>query len=144
MRPERHHNTTTPPDADETLFLSWNGGSLKLSLPELKTYPQTNYAYSYVTNHGNHGPYQLTGVSLRDLITAEVMADWSEVTVLSADGFGNRLSRDEVLTQPPPMLYYLSDGGLLSRQNGLIRLVVPSEIDNALRQIKWVREVQVS
>ena len=144
LRPEAHHNNTDVPDADETLYLTWSEGKLELTLATLKTYPQTEYEYSYTTDHGDHGPHLLQGVSLRDLVTKEVAGDWLELKVLSADGFGNRLSRYEVFADKPPMLYYLTDGEPLSRQQGLVRLVVPSETDNALRQIKWVREVRVA
>lgn len=137
-----HHNNVTPPDDDETFYLLWDKGELELTLPTLKTYPKTEYPYTYKTDHGDHGPYTLLGVALRDLIK-ELSKAWNEVEIKSADGFGNCLTKDEVLAEPPPMLYYLSDGELLSRQNGLVRLVVPSETDNALRQIKWVREVKV-
>ena len=139
-----HHNNTTPPDDDETLYLLWEGGRLELTLSTLKTYPQTEYPYAYSTDHGDHGPYMLRGVALRDLIHAEVSEFWNEVEVKSADGFGNRLTKNEVLAEPPPTLYYASDGEPLTRENGLVRLVVPSETDNALRQIKWVREVRIA
>ena len=41
------------------------------------------------------------------------------------------------------VLAYALDGQLLSRAQGLVRLIVPSERDDALRQVKWVREVRV-
>jgi hypothetical protein len=44
----------------------------------------------------------------------------------------------------PIILVYESDGVRLTRQQGLVRLIVPSERDNALRQIKWVAYIAVS
>jgi hypothetical protein len=35
------------------------------------------------------------------------------------------------------------DGAPLSRRQGVVRLVVPSEVDDALRQVKWVAAVRV-
>ena len=114
-----------------------------LGLADLQQdYPPTRFFYSYTTDHGDHGPYLLEGVTLKDLL-AKVPA-WSQVEVISADGFGNRVFRSELNAgDNPVMLYYRSDGELLTRQNGLLRLVVPSETDNALRQVKWVRELKV-
>lgn len=144
LAPHSHSNNTTPPDNDPSITLLLpDGDSKRLTLEALRQdYPVTQVAYSYVTSHGNHGPYTLTGVALRDLLAD--IGTWTQVEVLSADGFGNRIWRQETLNKERPiMLYYLSDGELLTRQNGLVRLVVPTETDNALRQVKWVRELKV-
>jgi len=145
LTPHAHSNNTIPPDSDTRLTLVFADASKKMvTLESLKQdYPVTRYSYTYVTDHGVHGPYILTGVTLLDLLV-EAPDDWSELEVLSADGFGNRLLRSELLdTEKPAMLYYRSDARMLTRQNGLVRLVVPSETDNALRQVKWVREIRV-
>lgn len=66
--------------------------------------------------------------------------------VVSADGFGNRVYRKE-LAQPDPagpiLLAYGVNGRSLTREEGLVRLIVPGERDDALRQVKWVGEVRV-
>jgi DMSO/TMAO reductase YedYZ molybdopterin-dependent catalytic subunit len=71
---------------------------------------------------------------------------WTEVEVISADGFGNRVLAEE-LHQPDPagpaLLAYLLDGQPLTREQGLVRMVVPSEKDDALRQVKWVGRINV-
>lgn len=94
-----------------------------------------------------HGPYKLEGVGLRDLIYQELgeQAKWNEVEVISADEFGNRLYRDELVPADfaPVLLCHRSNNEQLRRIQGLVRLVVPSETDNALRQVKWVREIRV-
>lgn len=140
LRPHSHSNNTTPPDDNTDISLLLPAGEVKtLTLEALQQYPATHFAYSYVTDHGTHGPYQLTGVRLLDLLDG---VSWAQLEVISADGFGNRILREELGADNLVMLYYASNGELLSRQNGLVRLVVPSETDNALRQIKWVREVR--
>ena len=42
-----------------------------------------------------------------------------------------------------PLLALEIDGRPLSRAQGLVRLVVPGETDDALRQVKWVSEIRV-
>ncbi len=70
---------------------------------------------------------------------------WSQVEVVSADGFGNRVLADELrrATSRPIILATNINGQPMSRQQGLVRLIVPSETDDALRQVKWVGRVTV-
>jgi len=35
------------------------------------------------------------------------------------------------------------DGATLTRAQGLVRLIVPSETDDALRQVKWVGRIEI-
>jgi hypothetical protein len=67
------------------------------------------------------------------------------VDVVSADGFGTRVQAKEVREGPdaPILLSYEIDGVSMTRGQGLVRLIVPSETDDALRQVKWVGEVRV-
>lgn len=147
LKPHKHHNNTTAPDSNTNIQLNTpKGKTIEITLEQLQTnYPTSIIpAYTYVTDHGVHGPYRLEGVSLKDLIAKENISDWSEVEVLSADGFGNRIAKDEVLAAGDPiMLYYKTDDDMLSKQHGLVRLVVPTETDNALRQIKWVKTINI-
>ena len=65
--------------------------------------------------------------------------------MVSADGFGNRVLARE-LPQPPARPILLAthiDGQPLTRQAGLVRLIVPNETDDALRQVKWVARIEV-
>lgn len=148
LKPHKHSNNTTPPRGNSNITLyNTDSSSVELSLEQLQmNYPPSIIpAYTYVTDHGVHGPYKLEGVSLKDLITKEVKTPWSELEVLSADGFGNRLSKEEIFAKGDPiMLYFKTDGEMLTKQHGLVRLVVPSETDNALRQIKWVKTINVN
>jgi len=41
------------------------------------------------------------------------------------------------------LLCFKSNDDALTRQQGLVRLVVPFETDNALRQVKWVQRINV-
>jgi hypothetical protein len=43
----------------------------------------------------------------------------------------------------PALLAYLLDGKPLTRAQGLVRLVVPSETDDALRQVKWLATITI-
>jgi DMSO/TMAO reductase YedYZ molybdopterin-dependent catalytic subunit len=124
------------------------------------------------TGHGTSGPFTFGGVRLRDLLAwvlsqaanggngsegdgsigsapGEGSRLWQHVDVVSADGFGTRVYPHDLDEAPdndsgrPVLLAYRMDGAPLSRRQGLVRLVVPSEVDDALRQVKWVAAVRV-
>jgi hypothetical protein len=75
---------------------------------------------------------------------------WQHVDVVSADGFGTRLlpahlaGSDAEAEAPPIVLALRRDGEPLTRAQGLVRLIVPSERDDALRQVKWVARVEIA
>lgn len=141
-----HNNNTRPPSDNNTdIILSTSLTQRLLTIDNLYRYPQTIINYSYVTDHGIHGPYQLEGVALYDLITSNERQATSHIDVISADGYQNQITIDEVTAtmDNPIMLCLTTDGQPLSIAHGLIRLVVPSEKSDALRQIKWVRQIQL-
>jgi hypothetical protein len=43
----------------------------------------------------------------------------------------------------PILLAYMLDGAPLTREQGLVRLIVPSETDDALRQVKWLATIRI-
>jgi DMSO/TMAO reductase YedYZ molybdopterin-dependent catalytic subunit len=43
----------------------------------------------------------------------------------------------------PVLLAYMLDGAPLARGQGLVRLIVPSETDDALRQVKWLATITI-
>ncbi|MGB1253041.1 MAG: molybdopterin-dependent oxidoreductase [Candidatus Promineifilaceae bacterium] len=141
LQPHSHDNNLTPPDADESITLiDPDNNTTRFTLQALAALPQSQLIYSFATDHGTHGPYQLSGVALRMLVDG---VDFQEVEVISTDGFGNRIFVQELAEGQPILLCTHSDGRPLDRKNGLIRLVVPSETDNALRQIKWVTTIRL-
>lgn len=150
LRPHSHDNNPEPPDEDSTLRLVGPAGEeTHVELAALLAdFPRAVIpAYTYTTDHGRHGPYRLEGVSLRDFIERlHGLNGWHSVAVISADGFGNRVNRAEILAvKGDPILLCTHAGGeVLPRRFGLVRLVVPSETDNALRQIKWVRWIRLA
>lgn len=150
LQPHRHDNNPTPPATDSTVTVTLPDGARHLcTVADLIALPQTELpAYTISTDHGDHGPYRLGGVALLDLVNALVSAEtpWSNVELISADGFGNRVFADELHTPSshgPILLALTSNGAPLSRAHGLVRLIVPSERDNALRQIKWLQQIRI-
>ena len=101
--------------------------------------------YIVSTGHGTSGPFAFTGVRLLDLVEQLWHGDWTQVEVVSGDGFGTRAQRSELTetTHRPIILAHTLDGLPLSRADGLVRLIVPSETDDALRQVKWVAHVHI-
>jgi DMSO/TMAO reductase YedYZ molybdopterin-dependent catalytic subunit len=147
-----HEPNPAPPTPDPTLVLVGpDGGEQSVAVEDLARLPQRVAADCYIvsTGHGTSGPFTFRGVALDDLIAARLGSGWQYADVISADGFGNRVLAHE-LPQPHPegsrrpiLLATLLDGQPLSREAGLVRLIVPNEIDDALRQVKWVARIEV-
>lgn len=147
LQPHSHDNNETPPSDDTTITLTLpDGVQHRLALADMATLPQSALPnHTLQTDHGAHGPYTFSGVALRDLVAAFWSGDFAEIEVISADGYGNRVFSAELATPTaaPMLLCTHSNGQPLGRQFGLVRLIVPSETDNALRQIKWVATIRV-
>ena len=151
LKPHSHDPNPEPPTADPTLKLTTPEGAQHLvTVEELQgDYTAVTIPNCYIvsTGHGTSGPFAFTGVRLLDLVQHYAGGhSWRQVEVVSADGFGNRVLVAE-LYEPDPagpiLLAYRLDNVLLTRQQGLVRMIVPSEKDDALRQVKWVDVVRI-
>jgi DMSO/TMAO reductase YedYZ molybdopterin-dependent catalytic subunit len=150
LRPHSHEPNPEPPTADPTITLiTPDEREILVTVGELKkgfTTVTLSDCYIVSTGHGTSGPFTFTGVRLLDLIEQSAKGKWSQVEVVSADGFGNRVMAAE-LRDPgsagPVLLAYAIDGDPLTRGQGLVRMIVPSERDDALRQVKWVEVVRI-
>lgn len=151
LQPHSHDPNPDPPSDDAGFTLSLpDGTDVELTVARLRELPATTVSNCYIvsTGHGTSGPFTFTGVQLRDLIAAYgVPAErWSQIEVISEDGFGTRLTAKEVhepADAGPILLAYDIDGESMTREQGLVRLIDPSETDDALRQIKWVGQINV-
>ena len=148
LRPHSHDPNPEPPPGDAAISLHLPGGALRrVTVGALRALPHTAVAECYIvsTGHGTSGPFTFGGTRLLDLIEAHVSGPWHSVEVVSGDGFGNRVLAAELHepTARPMLLAYQRDGAPLTREEGLVRLVVPSERDDALRQVKWVAVIRV-
>ena len=148
LRPSHHHNNPLPPDDNsDILLICSDAREYSLSPQDLQALPASSLQAQYFhTDHGRHGPYNLLGVSLLALIQLKegVTSPWQSIELISADGFGNRVLRQELEISPQDfLLCYQSNGKPLTRENGLVRLVVASEQNSALRQVKWLRLIRV-
>lgn len=146
--PHSHEPNPAPPSADPN-FAIHSAGNASLLTPEvLRSLPQRSVDNCYIvsTGHGTSGPFTFSGVGLLDLVLLYTDGEWwAAADVLSADGFRTRISRDELTSElDRPIILALSiDGEPMSRYEGLVRLIVPGEESDALRQVKWVSEIQV-
>lgn len=148
LQPHSHEPNPHPPGSDPSFHLSVPSGKNWLLTPaDLAALPQTAVDDCYIvsTGHGPSGPFTFSGVTLVDLIGAYWGDPWYDAEVVSGDGFGNRVLADEVSGSgvPPILLAINIDGRSLTRDEGLVRLIVPSERDDALRQVKWISSVTV-
>ena len=151
LNPHSHDPNPEPPSANPSFILTMpNGRFHTITIDHLHSLPQTTVANHYIvsTGHGTSGPFTFTGVTLLNLLK-QYRIDFAQpfsVEVISADGFGNRIQRDELLNPDPagPMLLCLMlEQQPMTRQQGLVRLIVPNEKDDALRQVKWIGKMNV-
>ena len=149
LQPHSHEPNPAPPSDDPTIqFVAVDGRTQNITVLDLQQLPKVTISNCYIvsTGHGTSGPFAFAGTTLLDLVTCYTKEDWTEIEVISADGFGNRIYKKE-LTQPNQagaiLLAYEIGGQALTRKQGLIRLIVPSERDDALRQVKWVSEIRL-
>ncbi|MFN8489271.1 MAG: molybdopterin-dependent oxidoreductase [Caldilineaceae bacterium] len=146
-----HEPNPAPPSADPAFTVKRpDGVEVAVDLTLLQTLPMTQVSDCWIvsTGHGKSGPFTFAGVHLGDLLAHLLPPDtvWQHVDVISADGFGARLFAAEV-TDPtltrPILLGVIINGAAMTRAQGLVRLIVPSETDDALRQVKWVGRIEI-
>lgn len=127
------------------------------SLADLTALPYTSVPNCMIvsTGHGVSGPFTFGGVRLVHLL-ADVLAGasgaWRYIDLVSVDGFGTRLTPADLAGTEsaagagdrPVLLAYMLDGARLTREQGLVRLIVPSETDDALRQVKWLATITIA
>lgn len=153
LAPHRHEPNPEPPTDDPSFLLEPTDGNLvTVTVDMLAMLPRSGIADCYIvsTGHGKSGPFEFSGVSLRDFARQLIGegSSWSSLEVIAADGFGTRILRAELFgSQPalsnPILLADTVNGRPMSRREGVVRLIVPSETDDALRQVKWVARIRV-
>lgn len=148
LRPHSHDPNPEPPSPDPSFIIETPDARAQTWTPDdLQALPATTVENCWIvsTGHGASGPFAFTGAALGDLIRQIWKGAWSHVEVLSGDGFGTRIHAAELAEGVirPILLAHSVDGRTLDRAEGLVRLVVPSEVDDALRQVKWVRVIRI-
>ena len=147
LHPHVHEPNPAPPSTDPTLALTRpDGAHLLITVDDLAALPQQEAHDCTIvsTGHGTSGPFRFSGVSLPDLLAAYDVTEWTYADVVSADGFGTRVHHAELPIATRPILLALTcDGAPLIRAQGLVRLIVPHEHDDALRQVKWVARIEI-
>jgi DMSO/TMAO reductase YedYZ molybdopterin-dependent catalytic subunit len=123
------------------------GREIRVTLPDLHSMPRVDVEDCYIvsTGHGTSGPFRFTGARLADVlrIAGGPLDDLIHIDVISADGFGCRLNATELdADSRPPLLAWSIDGAPMRRAQGLVRLIVPSKTQDALRQVKWVARIE--
>lgn len=138
-----HDPNPSPPSSDTTFVLSRpEPPPLSISLTDLLPFPLTTFENCYIisTGHGISGPFTFGGVTLGQLLDHYAPNNWSGATIRSGDGFGTTVTASEF---EESLLAYRLDGRPLTRQEGLVRLIIPTEQEDALRQVKWVNNIAV-
>lgn len=149
LRPHSHDPNPAPPSAQADFGLTLPDGRQQTITPaDLAALPAVTVADCFIvsTGHGTSGPFAFTGPRLLDFVEHFWEKSWDQVEVISGDGFGTRIVRGE-LADPgvtrPIILAVAMDRAPLTRGQGLVRLIVPSETDDALRQVKWVGQINI-
>lgn len=146
-----HEPNLVTPAGDGSFLLVTPAGEELISPTALRTLPQTTITQCMIvsTGHGASGPFSFAGIPLAEVVEASMARAnsryaWESVDVIGADGFGARLTRGEMDSAPadrPVLLALTLDGSPLQRAAGLVRLIVPAEVHDALKQIKWVARI---
>ena len=151
LHPHVHEPNPEPPTADPAILVRLpDGRQATVDVAALRSLPAVRIPDCLIvsTGHGTSGPFEFAGARLDDLLRSVLGPGqpWHHADVVSADGFGTRVYADELAPSAarPPLLSYAVDDRPLTRAQGLVRLVVPSETDDALRQVKWVAEIRVA
>ncbi len=151
LRPHSHDPNPEPPSSDAAFTVRWPNGESVYTPADLQQFPALTLSNCFIvsTGHGTSGPFSFSGVPLLTLIEHVLGPQpvWTEVSVVSGDGFGVRLYRQEVVSLPPTrpaLLAYSLDGRTLTRSEGLVRLIEPNETDDALRQVKWIARIDIA
>jgi len=149
LRPHSHEPNPSPPTDDAAFVVVLPNGEKRPFTPQtLQQLPQTTISGCYIvsTGHGISGPFTFSGVSLKLFIDSLGIPSWTELEIVSADGFGNRVFVEELEDgegKRPFLLATHINNLPMTREQGLVRLIVPAETDDALRQVKWIEEVRV-
>lgn len=148
LQPHAHDPNQEIPVGDGSFELLWgNGRKQTITVADLQQLPFTEVDDCYIvsTGHGTTGPFTFGGVTLFDFIDRYVAVAWQEIEVVSVDGFGNRVYAQEIINPraQPVLLSYAMDGRPMTRNEGLVRMIVPQEKDDALRQVKWIGQIRV-
>lgn len=149
LQPHAHDPNSEIPAGDGSfVLLLGNGRNQTITVVDLQQLPFSEVENCYIvsTGHGTSGPFTFGGVTLLDFIRQFVIGEWGEIEVVSVDGFGNRVYVREVLNQAvsrPILLSYALNGRPMTRDEGLVRMIVPQERDDALRQVKWIGQIRV-
>ncbi len=150
LAPHSHEPNPQPPSAEPYFVVLRPGQSPHtITVNYLNALPQTEIRDCTIvsTGHGTSGPFRFRGVTLHDLLANLFPAGfgYSQVEVLGGDGFGTRIQADEIdgETRRPILLATGRDGHPLTRDQGLVRLIVPQEKDDALRQVKWIASLTI-
>ena len=151
LAPHSHEPNPAPPSPDPAIMLYMPGEDEERIEPsQLASFPRTSLRQQMIlsTGHPATGPFDFEGVTLLDFLSRKMTLGSAAflVEVVSGDGFGTRVQGNELFAPDPAgpiMLVDQINGRGMSRTEGLVRLIVPSEKDDALRQVKWVGEIRV-
>ena len=146
-----HEPNPAPPSVDPAFVLVLpDQEEITVSVADLARLPyrETSDCYIVSTGHGASGPFTFGGVRLADFVAAYLPpgASWRAADVTSADGFGNRMLAEELDENEGDRHILLAttlDGQPMTRAQGLVRLIVPGELDDALRQVKWIGRIEI-
>lgn len=145
--PRSHEPHPFPPSGNADLRVT--GPDLKplvFAVADLRRLPAIAQTDCFIvsTGHGASGPFRFEGPTLATLAFHCGITDFAGVRVAGGDGFFTLLTAPETTearTGSTAMLALTRDGMALTREQGLVRLVVPTEKRDALKQIKWVSHI---
>ncbi len=147
MLPHSHEPNLHPPSGHADLQVTGPGQApRRLTVAELRDLPAIEQADCYIvsTGHGTSGPFRFRGPALSVVAAHCGIVDFRSARVAGGDGFAAILTAPEIMETRPgrmAMLALTREGRALTRAQGLVRLIVPTERQDALKQIKWISRI---
>lgn len=145
LAPHRHDPNPEPPGPETAVTVCPPHGPAQVfSVARLHALPALvrDRCYIVSTGHGTSGPFRFQGPALAEVARQCGIASFRRVAVVSGDGFGTRLTAAEARGDAQAILALARDGQALTRAEGLVRLIVPTEKDDALKQVKWIARIE--
>ena len=145
LGPHRHDPNPEPPGTATAVTVCPPRGPARVfSVERLHALPARVLDNCYIvsTGHGTSGPFRFQGPALAEVARQCGLASFRRVAVISGDGFGTRLPAADARGRAPAILALAKDGQALTRAEGLVRLIVPTEKDDALKQVKWIARIE--
>lgn len=116
-------------DLDENSFaINWPGGSVRLTLEDVKNYPQEEVEATLIKTTGTKSQIQIKGPSLSEVLKAEGvdLKNYEGIGITGRDGYYTMVDKEKL--SGPILLGWMFDGEEIRKDEKPIRVCLPEEM----------------